>query len=228
MRGLALFSAFNAALANPSSFNATQFLVDAHINPGHLTISRRSPDYIGEALAPQWDNLGKLYTKYQQGGRLSTPEMRQFQTTRKLLQLANIVRETQTQQYLFERYCFYGCHCIPGYPVHDSTAGKGTPQDGIDTTCSKLRQCYYCAKTEEDGECDGVQMSYSWDFIDTDGNGKPDDIECKNQEGSCRWKLCQCDRHFALQLRAHETDYNDSYSEVKNQFFLNVDQKQRL
>lgn len=71
--------------------------MDAHINPGHLTISRRSPDYIGEALAPQWDNLGKLYTKYQQGGRLSTPEMRQFQTTRKLLQLANIVRETQIQ-----------------------------------------------------------------------------------------------------------------------------------
>ena len=127
--------------------NFCKYLVDAHINPGHLTISRRSPDYIGEALAPQWDNLGKLYTKYQQGGRLSTADMRQFQTTRKLLQLANIVRETQTQQYLFERYCFYGCHCIPGYPVHDSTAGKGAPQDGIDTTCSKLRQCYYCAKT---------------------------------------------------------------------------------
>ena len=41
-------------------------------------------------------------------------------------------------------------------------------------------------KTEEDGECDGVQMSYSWNFLDTDGNGKNDDIQCMNQEGSCR------------------------------------------
>lgn len=38
------------------------------------------------------------------------------------------------------RYCFYGCHCIPGYPIHDSAAGKGAPQDGIDSTCSNLRQ----------------------------------------------------------------------------------------
>ena len=31
-----------------------------------------------------------------------------------------------------------------------------------------------------------------------------------------RWKLCQCDRHFALQLRAHENEYNNYYSEVIN------------
>ena len=57
------------------------------------------------------------------------------------------------------RYCFYGCHCIPGLPVHDQTAGKGAPQDGIDGTCSHLRQCYLCAKDEHNGECDGATMS---------------------------------------------------------------------
>lgn len=194
------------------SFNATKLLFDAHINPGHLTISRRKPDYIGKLMAPQWENLGQLYSKYQQSGRLNQVEMREFSTARKLLQLAQIVRETQTNQYLFERYCFYGCHCIPGYPVHDSTAGKGMPQDNIDHTCSKLRQCYLCAKNEED-QCDGVTMSYSWDFLDSDNNGQNDDIQCLNQENSCRWKLCQCDRQFALQLRNHEEEYDATNSE---------------
>ena len=60
------------------------------------------------------------------------------------------------------RYCFYGCHCIPGLPVHDQTAGKGAPQDGIDGTCSHLRQCYLCAKDEHDGECDGATSSHGF------------------------------------------------------------------
>jgi len=199
----------------PNSFNATKLLEDAHINPGQLTLGRRSPDYIGERLAPQWQNLGQLYTKYMESGRLDTAEMREFGTARKLLQLAQIIKATQNNQYLFERYCFYGCHCIPGYPVHDGTAGTGSPQDGIDTTCSKLRQCYLCAKTEADNVCDGVTMSYSWDFIDHDNDGKSDDIECKNTPYSCRWKLCQCDRQFAQELRRHEEEYNEAFSEDK-------------
>ena len=68
------------------------------------------------------------------------------------------------------RYCFYGCHCIPGLPVHDNSAGKGAPQDGIDGTCSHLRQCYLCAKDEHNGECDGATMSHGfkifWWLID--------------------------------------------------------------
>jgi len=201
-------------IATELGFNATQLLLDAHINPGQLTLARRSPDYIGDGLTPQWENLGNLYTKYIQNGRLETAEMREFGTARKLLQLAQIVRETQNNQYLFERYCFYGCHCIPGYPVHDMTAGKGAPQDGVDNVCSKLRQCYLCAKTEE-GECDGTLQSYSWGFTDSDNDGQSDDIQCMNEENSCRWKLCQCDRQFALNLRNHEEEYDEDYSEDK-------------
>ena len=29
-----------------------------------------------------------------------------------------------------------------------------------------------------------------------------------------RWKLCQCDRQFALELRNHEEEYNQEFSEV--------------
>lgn len=208
---------FAASVPAISSFNATEHLLDANINPGQLTISRRKPSYIGPALAQTWDKLGNLYKEYQQKGRLNNLEKREFGTARKLIQLSNIVRATQKNQYLFERYCFYGCHCIPGYPIHDSAAGKGAPQDGIDSTCSNLRQCYLCANNEEkdnqDKECDGVTMSYSWKFLDNDNDGKTDDIQCLNQENSCRWKLCQCDRQFALELRNHEEEYNQEFSE---------------
>ena len=43
------------------------------------------------------------FQKFIQNGRLDAAEMREFGTARKLLQLAHLVRETQTKQYLFER-----------------------------------------------------------------------------------------------------------------------------
>jgi hypothetical protein len=52
---------FPASVPAISSFNATEHLLDANINPGQLTISRRKPSYIGPALAQTWDNLGNLY-----------------------------------------------------------------------------------------------------------------------------------------------------------------------
>lgn len=209
------------ALTIPSSttssfFNATQQLEDAHINYKHFLIGTRAgsrlPDYVGPRLADKWDTMGKLYKKYDAEGRLDTAEMREFGMVRKLLQLANLVRGTQKNQYYFERYCFYGCHCLPGLTAHDSTAGKGAPQDSIDGTCSHLRQCYLCANKETDGECDGTTMSYSWKFEDFDNDGKADEITCTNTPGTCRWKLCQCDRQFALQLRDHEDSYNEELS----------------
>jgi len=207
-----------SAVAVPyaGSFNATQQLEDAKINPNVFlggARNNRTPDYIGARLQNTWEEMGNLYNKFLQNGRLDQAEMREFGTARKLLQLAHMVRETQTKNYLFERYCFYGCHCIPGLPVHDNSAGKGAPQDGIDGTCSHLRQCYLCAKDEHNGECDGATMSYSWRFLDTDNDGKTDNIQCTNREGSCRWKLCQCDRQFALEMRNHEEDYDEQYSE---------------
>ena len=60
--------------------------------------------------------------------------------------LKSLLRSTATQAKIFQlkiedfiptliekfiilsRYCFYGCHCIPGLPVHDNSAGKGAPQ----------------------------------------------------------------------------------------------------
>lgn len=207
----------NGISGSNSHFNATQMLLDAHINPitmmGVNSRNSRLPEYIGARLQNTWHNLGQLYNKYVAQGRLDPVEMREFGTARKLLQLAQMVRETQNGKYLFERYCFYGCHCLPTLPLHDSTAGKGVPQDGIDGICSSLRQCYHCAKADDEEEdCDGTTMSYSYGFIDNDKNGKTDDIECSNKPGTCRWRLCQCDRQFALRLRDVEHQYDQNYA----------------
>lgn len=210
-----LFASAFSLPAGPSKddFNATQMLVDAHIDPLQLTLSRRRPSYIGERLGGQWDFISSTYGKIKSGFELSQTERREFGTARKLLQLAEMVKQVQRTDYLFERYCFYGCHCIPGYAVHDSTAGKGPAQDGIDSVCSRLKQCYWCANDEEDGQCDGTMKSYSWTTVDNDNDGKVDDIVCFNSPGTCRWKLCQCDRQFALQLRDVEETYNPLLSE---------------
>lgn len=131
---------FSLPAQNHDNFNATQMLLDAHIDPNQLILSRRRPSYIGERLGGQWDFISSTYSKMKSGFELSTTERREFGTARKLLQLAEMVKQVQRTDYLFERYCFYGCHCIPGYAVHDSTAGKGPAQDGIDSVCSRLKQ----------------------------------------------------------------------------------------
>ena len=112
-----LASAFSLPAGNSrDDFNATQMLVDAHIDPLQLIgpLSRRRPSYIGERLGGQWDFISSTYGKIKSGFELSQTERREFGTARKLLQLAEMVKQVQRTDYLFERYCFYGCHCIPG------------------------------------------------------------------------------------------------------------------
>ena len=66
----------------------------------------------------------------------------------------------------------------------------------------ELKQCYQCAgkDTKEDtGEHCDQELSYSMQLVN-DENGLKD-VRCTNQEGSCRWRICQCDRNFAQKLR---------------------------
>jgi len=52
----------------------------------------------------------------------------------------------------FDRFCFYGCYCLPDAAIHDSSPGAGQPVDSIDNSCKELKQCYQCANrdTQED------------------------------------------------------------------------------
>ena len=35
----------------------------------------------------------------------------------------------------FDRFCFYGCYCLPDAAVHDASPGSGKPVDEIDNAC---------------------------------------------------------------------------------------------
>ena len=37
----------------------------------------------------------------------------------------------------FDRFCFYGCYCLPDAAVHDASPGTGRPVDGIDNACKE-------------------------------------------------------------------------------------------
>ena len=48
----------------------------------------------------------------------------------------------------FDRFCFYGCYCLPDAAVHDKSPGTGRPVDNIDNACHELKMCYQCANRD--------------------------------------------------------------------------------
>ena len=63
------------------------------------------------------------------------------QAIRKLLQLKLVVMGIldlsveEAQDFNFDRFCFYGCYCLPDKNVHDDSPGIGKPVDPIDNSC---------------------------------------------------------------------------------------------
>ena len=37
----------------------------------------------------------------------------------------------------FDRFCFYGCYCLPDAAIHDSSPGTGKPVDEVDNACKE-------------------------------------------------------------------------------------------
>ena len=103
----------------------------------------------------------------------------------------------------FDRFCFYGCYCLPDSNVHDASPGSGTPVDSIDRSCHELKMCYQCANKdtiEETGDKCHQDSAYSVEPIRNE-LGTVVDYTCKNRVGSCRWRNCQCDRAFAHKIK---------------------------
>ena len=48
----------------------------------------------------------------------------------------------------FDRFCFYGCYCLPDATIHDSSPGTGQPTDAVDNSCRELKMCYQCANRD--------------------------------------------------------------------------------
>lgn len=200
-------------LVNPGQIDIDSELIMSGIEPGHL-LMRRLPSTMfnstGPALREKIYTMQSLYQKYKSTG-LEEAETNSLLQIRKLLQLKTLVTTLLDDSSIdFDRFCFYGCYCLPDAAIHDSSPGAGQPVDQIDNSCKELKQCYQCANrdTQEDkgDECH-QDAAYSVNPL-TDNFGKIYDYQCTNRENSCRWRICQCDRAFAHKIKAEHDEWN--------------------
>lgn len=74
-----------------------------------------------------------------------------------------------------------------------SDPGHGPPVDALDTVCKAYKDCLKCARMEHGDTCIGEFTRYRYGL--TNGQAK-----CKDDAGTCKRSLCECDAMFA---RAH-------------------------
>ncbi|CBY11659.1 unnamed protein product [Oikopleura dioica] len=94
-----------------------------------------------------------------------------------------------------ESFFEYGCWCSssPRANRHDFTKGRSQPVDELDKVCRDAAYCHMCLKLDFEEECDFYQ-NYNY-TLSSEG------MNCAEQEGSCAWAACQCDRNFISELR---------------------------
>ena len=88
------------------------------------------------------------------------------------------------------RDLYYGCHCFTTSDRPMSQMGKGAPLDAVDSVCLKYKQCLKCASQEFGDDCINEIVRYG-------ANMNGDQPECTSRPGSCKRKLCECDKEFA-------------------------------
>jgi len=191
--------------------------IDAELNMSGIdttSLLMRRPQGLfnstGPALREKIFELQGLYQKHKSVG-LNGAETTSLLQIRKLLQLKSMVTQLLADNSIdFDRFCFYGCYCLPDSNVHDASPGTGTPVDEIDRSCHELKMCYQCANKdsiEETGDSCHQDSAYSVEPIRNE-NGQVIDYTCSNTAGSCRWRNCQCDRAFAHKIKEEHEDWN--------------------
>jgi hypothetical protein len=91
----------------------------------------------------------------------------------------------------------YGCHCFPN--GSKSAGGAGPAVDLLDSKCKNLASCHKCIEIEFGKDAVDVDDGrYTWN-LDKNNN----EIICpanKNNHNPARQALCECDKHFALEI----------------------------
>lgn len=193
------------------------------IEPVQL-LARRLPQQMmnntGPGMREKVFQMQRLYQKHKATG-LNAQETSSLLSIRKLMQLKSMVTSLIGDASInFDRFCFYGCYCLPDAAIHDASPGVGKPVDEIDNACKELKMCYQCAnrdtKEETGGECE-QDMAYSVQPISGYGGGIVDH-ECMNTEDTCRWRICQCDRAFAHKMKQKYDMWSASNHAVEGGF----------
>lgn len=131
-------------------------------------------------------------------------------STRKFKHVAGLVMFLQSVPIL-GKYIFYGCYCFSD-AQYELDAGHGKPVDAVDGACKAFHQCYSCVNKDfvegkGQAKCDGTGRSYRFKgIIDPVTGGK--EIQCLNEEGSCRRSICECDKTLAKDLSRLENEWD--------------------
>ena len=125
------------------------------------------------------------------------------------------VNTAYTRTEFEDRLQKYGCHCFIGkgtQPGRSRVAGGiGPTMDELDSNCWKLARCHKCINIEFGPNAIDVHFDrYAWEQDPNDGS-----LSCaKNDPGTPRRALCECDKQYAERTKLTWTDDN-----VHNEFF---------
>merc|ERR1712113_636245 len=107
------------------------------------------------------------------------------------------------------KYCPYGCHCAVNGPT-DLLAGSGHPIDEIDSACKRHKECMQCAINDfGDSSCPWWKPYKMQAMFDDVTNEKF--LVCKDQTGSCKRALCECDAQFAKDIYIQRQHYTKDF-----------------
>lgn len=103
----------------------------------------------------------------------------------------------------FEKVYKYGCWCFRN-GEKSVLGGSGNTIDGADRSCKAYQQCHKCMDNDYN-DCP-AWVPYRFEGIVKEDGTKQ--LNCLNQEGSCRRNHCECDKKLAEDLALHEMTLN--------------------
>ena len=138
---------------------------------------------------------------------------------RKFLKLKIIVLWLQKEP-RFDKYAYYGCHCLAEGSHNIGTSSYGKPIDPLDRACKDFKNCYKCLEdeyTDSENGCRGGKIGYSIDLNENINTGRKS-LECTNTVNSCEYNICQCDKALAQKLAMHEDSWDQNLHAVHGGF----------
>jgi hypothetical protein len=164
------------------------------------------------------DDLGQMLLQLEQvleqrqsslarrGGEMSEGDLESLNQLRRFKNLKAMVMSMQPPEsvFVFGRYCYYGCWCLP-QGQHNLASGYGQPIDPVDAVCKEFSLCYKCIDIDFGGSCNPEKRGYKWGKS-YDSAGVQIDIRCKNNHNNgpshrCARFVCECDRILAVGLK---------------------------
>ena len=104
------------------------------------------------------------------------------------------------------KYWAYGCHC---YILGDrpmSEMGYGRPVDALDNKCKAYKDCQKCVRDKHGDACIGEFVRYTWRW-----NRNLNQLEGKEDAGTCKRELFECDAKFVNDVLAEREAFNEDY-----------------